>query len=136
MIPGGVRRRSPSPDPGGSDREPATIREDLLAAFDQQGQVDEAGRLAAEHFAAGGDPEALIETLGEGLLREDPQFHTLQNVEGAIRRYDRADTLAGERLALVATARYLSAHSPTRRSSEQTFTIARRLHRGENLHEE
>ena len=127
---------APLPDPDGSDREPATIREDLLAAFDQQGQVDEAGRLAAEHFAAGGHPEDLIETLGEGLLREDPQFHTLQNVEGAIRRYDRADSEAGERLALVAATRYLSAHSPTRRSSEQTFTIARRLHRGENLHEE
>ena len=127
---------APLPDPDESDREPATIRQDLLAAFDQQGQVDEAGRLAAEQFAAGGDPEDLIQTLGEGLLCEDPQFHTLQNVEGAIRRYDRADSEAGERLALVATARYLSAHSPTRRSSEQTFNIARQLHRGEKLHEE
>jgi nitrite reductase/ring-hydroxylating ferredoxin subunit len=123
------------PDPEGSDREPAPIRDDLLATFDEQGRVDDAGALAAEHFAAGGDPEALVRTLGEGLLREDPQFHTLQNVEGAIRRYDRAEAETGERLALVATARYLAAHSPTRRSSEQTFDIARRLYRGETLHE-
>jgi len=127
---------APLPDPDGSDRDPATIREELLATFDEQGRVDDAGALAAEHFAAGGDPEALIRTLGEGLLREDPQFHTLQNVEGAVRRYERADTEADERLPLVATARYLAAHSPTRRSSEQTFDIARRLHRGESLHEE
>jgi nitrite reductase/ring-hydroxylating ferredoxin subunit len=123
------------PDPEGSDREPAPIRDDLLSTFDEQGRVDDAGALAAEHFAAGGDPEALVRTLGEGLLREDPQFHTLQNVEGAIRRYDRAEAETGERLALVATARYLAAHSPTRRSSEQTFDIARRLYRGETLHE-
>jgi len=126
---------APLPDPDTSDREPTTIREELLSTFDEQGRVNDAGALAAEHFAADGDPEALIRTLGEGLLREDPQFHTLQNVEGAIRRYDRAETEAGERLALVATARYLAAHSPTRRSSEQTFDIARRLHRGEKLHE-
>jgi nitrite reductase/ring-hydroxylating ferredoxin subunit len=126
---------APVPDPDTAERDPGEIREGLLEAFDQQGQVDEAGRLVAEHFAAGGDPETLIRTLGEGLLREDPQFHTLQNVEAAIRRYERAHTAEGERLPLIATARYMSAHFPTRRSSEQTFDIARRLHRGEALHE-
>jgi len=126
---------APIPDPDSSDRNPADVRGDLLDAFDEHGQVDEAGRLAAEHFAAGGDPGMLIRTLGRGLLREDPQFHTLQNVEGAIRRYQRADSDWGERLPLTATARYVSAHSPTRRSSEQTFDIARRLHRGEKLHD-
>jgi len=124
------------PDADSSDRDPETIRTALLSAFDQQGQVDRAGELVAEHFAADGDPEALIRTLGTGLLREDPQFHTLQNVEGAVQRYERAETAQGQRLPLLATARYMSAHFPTRRSSEQTFDIARRLHRGEKIHEE
>ena len=126
---------TPLPEPEPSSRDPAEIRTELLSAFDEQGRVDDAGALVAEHFGAGGDPNVLIRTLGRGLLREDPQFHTLQNVEAALRRFDRADTDEGRRLPLVATARYMSAHFPTRRSSEQTFDIARRLHRGEQLHE-
>jgi len=38
-------------------------------------------------------------------------------------------------MALMACARYMAAHFPTRRSNEQTFSIATRLHRGERLHE-
>jgi hypothetical protein len=37
---------------------------------------------------------------------------------------------------LVAAARYLAAHFPTRREREQTFSIAARLLRGEKLHGE
>ena len=108
---------------------------DLLDAFDEQDRVDDAGALVAEHFGADGDPRDLIQTLGEGLLREDPQFHTLQNVEAAVRRFERADTDADRRLPLIATARYMAAHFPTRRASEQTFEIAHRLFRGEAIHE-
>ncbi len=126
---------APIPEPGEPSDSPADIRASLLDTFDEQGGVDEAGRLVAAHFAADGDPRSLIQTLGEGLLREDPQFHTLQNVEGAVRRYERADTEAGKRLPLIATARYMAAHFPTRRASEQTFSIAQRLFRGEAIHE-
>jgi nitrite reductase/ring-hydroxylating ferredoxin subunit len=126
----------PIPDPDDSDRDPERIREDLLAAFDETGSVDRAGELVAEHFAAGGDPDALVRTLGRGLLREDADFHTLQNFEAAVSRFDHARTDGERRLALIATARYLSAHFPTRREREQTFDIARRLHRGETLHDE
>jgi len=106
-----------------------------LTAFDEKGAVDRAGELVAEHFAAGGDPDALVRTLGRGLLREDADFHTLQNFEAAVGRVDHARTDAEQRLALIATARYLSAHFPTRREREQTFEMARRLHRGESLHD-
>jgi hypothetical protein len=37
---------------------------------------------------------------------------------------------------LVAAARYLAAHAPTVRAEQQTFQIARRLHRGERLYED
>jgi nitrite reductase/ring-hydroxylating ferredoxin subunit len=126
---------APVPDPEGTGRDPKAVRADLLETFDEQGRVDEAGRLAAEHFGVGGEWRALVRTLGEGVLREDPQFHTLQNVEAAVRRAERAGNAEGRRVPLTATARYLAAHSPTRRESEQTFTIARRLHRGEQIHE-
>ena len=127
--------RAPLPEPGDADRDPAAVREELLACFDEQGQVDEAGRLVGEHFDAGGDPAALKRTLGEGLLREDAGFHTLQNVEAAFRRVADTPDPSMRRTALVATARYVAAHSPTRREAEQTFTIAEQLHRGEAVHE-
>ncbi|MFB6119022.1 Rieske (2Fe-2S) protein [Halosegnis sp.] len=129
----------PEPESDGSDRDPTTVREDLLDCFDEQGQVNRAGSLVVEHFDAGGDPAALKQTLGRGLLREDAGFHTLQNVMWGLERYDalatRPDADWEAQLALVAPARYMAAHFPTRREHEQTFSIATRLHRGERLHE-
>lgn len=131
--------RAPTPDPGESSRDPETIREALLACFDEQGEVNRAATLVAEHFETGGDPEALKRVLGRGLLREDAGFHTIQNVSWSFERFDalaaRGAPESEQRLALVAPARYLAAHSPTRRENEQTFSIATRLHRGERLHE-
>lgn len=133
---------APIPVPGENDtgRDPAEIREDLLTTFDTEGAVNEAGRLVAEHFDCGGSVAALKGTLGHGTLREDAGFHTLQNLEAAIRQHDSAvsDDRASEadsRLPLIATARYLAAHFPTRREAEQTFSIARRLNRGEAIHQ-
>jgi nitrite reductase/ring-hydroxylating ferredoxin subunit len=135
--------RAPVPEPGASDRtDPATIQEELLACLDEQGTVDRAARLTNAHFDAGGDPAALKRTLGRGLLREDTDFHTVQEVDVGFARFDAVDTAGGgpahefdRRLALVAPARYLAAHTPTRREAEQTFSIATRLHRGDRLHE-
>lgn len=127
--------RAPIPTPGETDRDPSEIRAELLDTFDEQGQVERAARLVSEHFDAGGDPTALVRVLGRGLLREDADFHTLQNVAGSFRRFDALSDDAERRLALIAGARYLAAHTPTRRSNEQTFSIATRLHRGERLHE-
>jgi len=92
-----------------------------------------AGGLTAEYLASGGAPARLKRALGEVLLREDAGFHPRQNVEAAFARSDAADD-AG-RVHLVATARYLAAHTPTRREGEQTFRIAERLNRGEAIHE-
>jgi nitrite reductase/ring-hydroxylating ferredoxin subunit len=132
--------RAPVPTPGESERDPAEIREALLTCFDEQGQVNRAATLVSEHFDAGGDPADLKRTLGRGLLREDAGFHTLQNVEAGFQRFDALgdDPTTDElerRLALVAPARYMAAHFPTRREAEGTFSIATRLHRGERLHE-
>ncbi|GGN85879.1 Rieske (2Fe-2S) protein [Haloarcula pellucida] len=127
---------APIPAPGESDRDPEAIRDALLATFDEQGRVNEAGALVSEYFDAGGDVDALKQALGEGLLREDAGFHELQNVEAAFRQVAFAESNDERRLPLIATARYLAAHFPTRREREQTFTIAHRLFRGESIHGE
>ena len=126
--------RAPVPE-ADSGRDPETIRSELLECFDEQGQVNRAARLVVEHFECDGDPADLKAVLGRGLLREDADFHTLQNVSAAVRRVDALDDETERRLALVAGARYLAAHTPTHREHEQTFSIATRLHRGERLHE-
>ncbi|MFC4451718.1 Rieske (2Fe-2S) protein [Halorussus aquaticus] len=126
----------PTPIPDGTEVEaPDDLRSELLALFDAEGEVDSAGRLVAAYLRDGGDPAELEAVLGEGLLREDADFHTLQNVEAAFEQFDRTEDPEKARVHMVATARYVSAHVPTRRSAEQTFTIADRLHRGEKVHE-
>ena len=126
----------PTPIPDGTEVEaPDDLRGELLALFDEEGEVDAAGKLVAAYLREGGDPAELKRVLGEGLLREDADFHTLQNVEAAFEQFDLTEESEQARTHLVATARYVSAHVPTRRAAEQTFTIADRLHRGERIHE-
>ncbi|ODR79289.1 ferredoxin [Haladaptatus sp. W1] len=133
---------TPIPDPDG-DRDPDAALDELMETFEVEAdeEVDLAGESTAAYLAAGGDADRLKRKLGEALVREDVGFHTRQNVEVAFGQYD---ALAGEgteeserraRIHLIATARYLSAHTPTRRAGEQTFRIAERLHQGENIHE-
>lgn len=133
---------TPIPEPDG-DRDPDAALDELMETFEVEAdeEVDLAGESTADYLAAGGDADRLKRKLGEALVREDVGFHTRQNVEVAFGQYD---ALAGEgteeserraRIHLIATARYLSAHTPTRRAGEQTFRIAERLHQGENIHE-
>ncbi len=98
--------------------------------------MDAAGELVAHYLHGGGDADRLLAVMGGLLLREDRNFHTIQAVEAAFSQHARLrDTAAGTHV-LVAAARYLAAHSPTMRSQGQTYDIARRLSRGEVLHEE
>ncbi|PSQ18906.1 ferredoxin [Halobacteriales archaeon QS_8_69_26] len=126
---------APIPEPGETDRDPDAILDDLLETFDQEGEVDTAGSLVGEFFDAGGEMADLKATMGRGLLREDAGFHTLQAVEAGFAQYEAAETDHDRRVAMVAPARYMAAHFPTRREAEQTFTIAERLNSGEAVHE-
>ncbi len=131
--------QAPVPSPGESTRDPAAIRTELLECFDEQRQVNRAASLVSEHFDASGDPADLKRALGRGLLREDAGFHTIQTLTWGLERFDALAARDGDdheqRLALIAPARYMAAHFPTRREHEGTFSIATRLHRGERLHE-
>jgi nitrite reductase/ring-hydroxylating ferredoxin subunit len=124
---------APLPPATGHPADP----EELLPLLDRQQQVQEAGILVSDVLGgAGADEAGLLAAIGQALLREDADFHTFQCVEAAFRQYrDRRGTEAG-RHVLIAAARYLAAHAPTVRAVGQTYQIALRLHRGEELYQE
>jgi hypothetical protein len=70
------------------------------------------------------------------LLREDRDFHTTQMAEAAFRQHGLLRGAPAGGNVLVAAARYLAAHAPTVRAQGQTYQTARRLQRGERLHDE
>ena len=127
--------RLPQPE---SIADPDALLDDLESMLNLQQQVNQAGTLAAKYLDSGGSPERLMAKMGHLLLREDRNFHTIQCIEASFNQYtilrETAPDLAPH--ALIAAARYLAAHAPTMRSQLQTYTIARRLSRGENIFEE
>ncbi|KAB1187607.1 MULTISPECIES: Rieske (2Fe-2S) protein [Haloferax] len=124
---------APLPD-ANPDANPSVELDTLRDAFDTEGRVNDAGRAAAHFLDAGGDLHTLRSELGKALLEEDAGFHTYQALEAG---FSQAASRPPEeaRVLLVGVARYLAAHSPTRREREQTFSIAARLQRGESVHE-
>ncbi len=123
--------KQPIPTPSG--RTPS--REEVLAAFDGQGQVDETAQHVADTIGRG-KQDNVVRTLGHALLREDTGFHQFQMYEAGLRQYSQfAGRPAGDHI-LIGVARFLTAHSPTVRAVGQTYDIAARLHRGESLHGE
>ena len=125
--------RLPTPDPAA---DPERLLAELPRLLDRQQQVDEAGQLAASFVGADGDPARLVAALGSALARENRNFHTIQCVEAAARQHELLAGTGEAAVPLIAAARYLAAHATTTRSERQTFEIARRLHRGENIYEQ
>jgi nitrite reductase/ring-hydroxylating ferredoxin subunit len=124
------------PRPNRNFESQAGFREQLLALMDRQQQVNQVGELTAAYLFGGGNAATVQVTLGHALLREDRNFHAIQNIEAAFRQHVRnIGTEAGIHL-LIATARYLAAHSPTMRAQGQTYQTALKLHRGDSLFEE
>ncbi len=116
--------------------QPPTAEEKRSLCLIDGARGRESADLVARYMAAGAAPQRLLAVLGTMLLREDRDFHTIQTVEAAFRQYE---LLAGTPEAthvLIAAARYLAAHAPTVRAQEQTYQIARRLHRGERIFED
>ena len=111
------------------------LRAAFLAALDRQGSVRDAGRLVARYLMLGHPADQLIATLAHAVLREDADFHTYQMLEAGVRQYREWGESDEGRHILIAVARYLAAHSPTERAQLQTAMVARRLSRGETLHE-
>ncbi len=110
---------------------------ELQECWDNQGQVDRAGRIVYRWVRRGGDNRAAIAVLGRALLAEDAGFHWFQTVEAAVRQASAWPPGSEEgALLLAGAARFLAAHTPTRRELPQVVRIAQRLRRGEALYEE
>ena len=109
----------------------------LHDCFNQEGMVDEAGAIVYGWLRSGGDTSAVVRALGAALLAEDAEFHWFQTYEAAVRQAGSWPS-GSEQAALVlaGTARFLAAHTPTRRELAQVVRIAARLRRGEALYEE
>lgn len=137
-VPPAKRPEASSVTPSSEQLDP----ERLLDIMDRQQQVNNAAAWVLDYLRHDGDLEALFNTLGMALLREDANFHTYQMVEAAFREYDRWDeeqsefAVRAKETALLAVTRYLAAHAPTSRELPHTATIAMRLYRGEKLFEE
>jgi hypothetical protein len=102
-----------------------------------QGGVDRAGAIAAGFLRGGGDEAELIAALGAALLREDAEFHWYQVFEAAVSEFYAWPPRSEEGvLILTGLARFLAAHTPTRRELSRVVDIAARLRRGEDLFEE
>lgn len=124
------------PQSRGVSAKPAEILNELPALLDRQQRVNEAGAMVAGYLAGGADPVNVLAALGRAMLREDRDFHSIQNVEAALRQYSILGRTEDGAHMLIATARYLAAHAPTVRAQEQTYRIATRLHRGERVFED
>ncbi len=124
------------PELNGNGKPAGNRLADLPALLDRQQQVNQAGALVASYLGADGDADALLATLGSALLREDRDFHTIQDIEAAIRQYSILKGTPAAAHVLIATTRYLAAHAPTLRAQAQTYQIALRLNRGEHVFDE
>jgi nitrite reductase/ring-hydroxylating ferredoxin subunit len=106
----------------------------LLELLDREQQVAAAaslvdGVLTRERSAG------VIPVLGRAVFREDSEFHGYQTLEAGVRQFRLLSVrrpLAARR-TLVSITRYLAAHAPTPRARYQTYHIAERLLRGEDL---
>jgi nitrite reductase/ring-hydroxylating ferredoxin subunit len=116
--------------------EPVSL-DALQQCWDSEGGVDRAAALVHGWLRAGGSRDDVAAALGHALLHEDAEFHWFQTVEAAIRQaYSWPEGSDESALVLCAAARFLAAHTPTRRELAQVVRIATRLGRGEVLFEE
>lgn len=133
----------PSPIPASAAQEnteePDILAKKFLEVLDKRQQVSDAAEVVTRYVTSGGDQERLLAVLGNALLREDRNFHSIQMIEAAFGQWksilQTKVSLLDQSSILVAAARYLAAHSPTVRRQGQMFEIASRLHRGAKLYE-
>ena len=123
------------PDAAASRMPAGEQLERLLEMVDVRQQVEESAQVVSGYLAGDGEPGELLATLGRMMLREDADFHSFQIVDAAFKQYgERWGTESG-RHVLVGLSRFLAAHSPTPRAEGQTYQIALRLQRGEEIYQ-
>ena len=126
-------QRIPEPDGANSLDD---LGGSLLGAMDSQQQVEQAARLVTDYLAASPRPDGILPVLAHAMLREDSTFHHFQIVDAALKQYDERRGTDAAQHVLVGAARFLAAHYPTPRAVNQTFNIAVRLQRGDEIFKE
>ncbi|BCL38508.1 Rieske (2Fe-2S) protein [Nostoc sp. MS1] len=124
------------PEPKDLVANPEELLKQLPDLLNSQQQVNQTGQLVAKYLYSNGSPQKLMAMLGKMMLRENRDFHVIQEIEAAFRQYSLLGQTPAAIHILVAASRYLAAHSPTMRSQAQTYQIAERLHQGDRLFEE
>ena len=113
---------------------PDTTLDDLAACWQRQGDVDRAGGIVRNAILTVTPQADVVGALTRAVLAEDAGFHWYQIVEAASRQaagwpegsIEAATVLAG-------AARFLAAHTPTRRELPTVIRTAVRLRRGDDL---
>lgn len=117
---------------------PDTLAKKFLEVLEKRQQVSEAAEIVIKYIKSAGDRDRFITVLGNALLREDRNFHSIQMIEAAYGQWKTLQTkgfVLDQSSVLIAAARYLAAHSPTVRRQAQVFEIALRLQQGAKLYE-
>ena len=123
------------PEPNGA-RAGEDLGESVLKAMDSQQQVEQSAALVSDYVSGSPDPDGVLPVLAHAMLREDSTFHHFQIVEAALKQYEDRKGTDSARHVLVALARFLAAHYPTPRAVNQTYGIAVRLQRGDEIFRE
>ena len=123
------------PDPNGA-RQEEDLGAGILTAMDSQQQVEQSAKLVSDYVSGSSDPDGVLPVLAHAMLREDSTFHHFQIVEAALKQYEDRKGTDSARRVLVGLARFLAAHYPTPRAVNQTYGIAVRLQRGDEIFRE
>ena len=123
------------PEPNGA-RPEEDLGESILKAMDSQQQVEQSAGLVSDYVSGSPDPDGVLPVLAHAMLREDSTFHHFQIVEAALKQYEDRRGTDSARHVLVGLARFLAAHYPTPRAVNQTYGIAVRLQRGDEIFRE
>ncbi len=126
-------QRLPEPNGAGASED---VGQEILDTMNSQQQVEQSARLVTDYVAGSDDPDGVLAVLAHAMLREDSTFHHFQIVDAAIRQYELRRGTDSARHVLVGMSRFLAAHYPTPRSVNQTFNIAVRLNRGDEIFRE
>ena len=113
---------------------PGTTLADLDACWQRQGDVDRAGGIVRNAVLGGTATADVVGALTRAVLAEDAGFHWYQMVEAAARQAAMWPQGSAEAATVLAgAARFLAAHTPTRRELPTMIRTAVRLRRGDQL---
>ena len=123
------------PDAAASRGGGADVLSELLEMVNLRQQVEESAQTVSGYLAGDGDRQDLMATMGRMMLREDAGFHSFQIVDAAFRQFESRQASESGRHVMIGLSRFLAAHSPTPRAEGQTYQIALRLQRGEEIYQ-